>query len=1094
MHRIALGLVCASITLPALAYRTEPDGTGDTPPRRRMSFHNRLLLNRAVLAGLPSIEVLLLANAEPDGSPLHGYGIDDGSGVSPSSTIASVVSRLGGRVVKSEADLGYLRIEIPPERLVELVSSPAIDAYQISSLSRGSWYRDGPPVANARMFRDYEVTPIAAAEAASDHSHLPELTPIEAQAPGFTADNDVGLGDWRVAHPTFDGRGVTIAILENALPSFGDPVLRHAKTLQGQVVAKIRGILNAVPSDHDDETRVRLNTRIDVARSWARVGNRTYIFPEPGAYRMGMLDVPAGTNVVHQFAVIRHETSREVWIDSNGDASFQDEQPLADVNERFEPRLLKLMFPRRLEVGFVMSRGHDPDVVHIYIGKSGHQTMTASVAAGNRTAESLASGVAPSARLLFVRMNASGDGLAAIVEGFIQAAQRVDVDVITSSAGLSIVPDTGRDFIGALFERITAVYRKPIVNGAGNFGLLLGHVQSHGGALSVGGTLGPATYAAFYGGSALPGLIVHPWSAAGPAIDGAIKPDFLAPVERIAASPPWMRNLEALPDSRPTRRVPPGYEISCCTSASSPYAAGVIALLISAARQSNVAYSADRIKRALTTTARPIPGFEALQQGNGRLDITAAWRELSSGFQPPRIMATATIIHPLAQYAARGPQGDGILEFEGWVAGMKATREIRFHRESGPAQPVTYRLEWTADGGTFSTPPSLTLPLGQTVPLQIEVNVKRPGAHSGLLTLRDPITGSIAFRTQATVVAAEGGQRSDGSVAVAGTVAPMQQRAHYFGVPPGAGGIEFELDVSRGVVSTTVVQAHGLSSNYYMHVHPMDIFSVGPGTYHLLMPNPEPGTWTVRLKNASVHFPARLELGPRDDHEATYALRMRVLDASIRVSSRSNSGVALELANAGSPIAEPAIEARAGTMKTHRSSFGSSGLPRLVQIDVPAGAATLMLHLRSEHAETATELFLYDCTTGECFSYDVGFPAGQSHRLTVRQPAAGRWLAAINAAPYPTTAGSFVLDEVITVGTPVRHSSSIPRLTGARWKEVFDVVPAVPRAPVGTPVVLFELIDAAAERTEARRPWNPHPRFVKLRDRPVAIAYAIYKR
>jgi hypothetical protein len=272
----------------------------------------------------------------------------------------------------------------------------------------------------------------------------------------------------------------------------------------------------------------------------------------------------------------------------------------------------------------------------------------------------------------------------------------------------------------------------------------------------------------------------------------------------------------------------------------------------------------------------------------------------------------------------------------------------------------------------------------------------------------------------------------------------------------------------------------------------MDIFPVGPGIYHLLMPNPEPGTWTVRLKNTSIRLPAKLELGPRDDQEASYALGMRVLNASIGSRPASNGAVNLELANAGSPIAEPTIEAWAGGMKTHRSSFGSDGLPRLFEIDVPVGAATLMLHLRTEHVDTASELFLYDCTTGECFSYDVGFPAGRSHRLAVRKPAAGRWVAAVNAAPYPTSPGSFVLDEVITVGTPVRRSSLVSRSTGAQWKEVFDELPDSPELPGRTPVILFELIDAAAERSEYTRPWNPHPRFVNLRDRPVAIASAIY--
>ena len=352
--------------------------------------------------------------------------------------------------------------------------------------------------------------------------------------------------------------------------------------------------------EQDDETRVRLKTVVEADRSWARVGNRTYVLPRPGKYRMGWLDVPAGANVVHQFAVIERDTDGEVWIDANGDASFQDEKPLADVNERFEPRFVKVKYPQPLDVSFVMSRGREPHVVHIYPGKGAHQSMTASVAAGNLTGDSLASGVAPNARLLFVRMHGAGYSVASVAEAFIQAAQRPDVDVLTSSTGLHLIPDTSADFVGLLFSRITATYGKPIINGGGNFGLALAHVQGYGDALSVGGTLGPATYAAFYGEPAPARMIVHPWSPAGPAIDGAIKPDFLAPTERIAATPPWYTNLKVAPQKNPARRVPPGYEISCCTSASSPYAAGIVALLISAARQSNVAYSAETLNRALS--------------------------------------------------------------------------------------------------------------------------------------------------------------------------------------------------------------------------------------------------------------------------------------------------------------------------------------------------------------------------------------------------------------------------------------------------------------------------------------------------------------
>ncbi len=232
-----------------------------------------------------------------------------------------------------------------------------------------------------------------------------------------------------------------------------------------------------------------------------------------------------------------------------------------------------------------MARGQEPHVVHFYLGKGGHQTMTLSVAAGSRTDDSLAYGVAPSARVLLVRVSGPESGPASIFEGFIAAAQRPDVDVTSSSTGLTVVPDTAADFGGALMRRLVSVYKKPIVIGAANTSQMLASAHAFGTVLSVSGVLSPSTYAALYGGRALDQPIVHPMGAAGPSLDGAIKPDVLAPMERLAATLPWQADIDAAPRHAPTRRIPAGYEVSCCTSATAPYAAGVVALLISGAKQ-----------------------------------------------------------------------------------------------------------------------------------------------------------------------------------------------------------------------------------------------------------------------------------------------------------------------------------------------------------------------------------------------------------------------------------------------------------------------------------------------------------------------------
>jgi hypothetical protein len=166
----------------------------------------------------------------------------------------------------------------------------------------------------------------------------------------------------------------------------------------------------------------------------------------------------------------------------------------------------------------------------------------------------------------------------------------------------------------------------------------------------------------------------------------------------------------------------------------------------------------------------------------------------------------------------------------------------------------------------------------------------------------------------------------------------------------------------------------------------------------------------------------------------------------------------------------------------------------VIDIEVPRDAATLSLRLSSERQGTNAEMYLYDCTTGECFSYNLGFPAAGAHTLVVRKPDAGRWVAAVNAAPFPTAAGDFVLDELVTTGTPVRRTSAAAHGPGARWQETIENIAAPPAAQGRTPVLLLELLDAAAERGELEHPWSTAPNAVRLRDRPIAIGTAIYRR
>jgi hypothetical protein len=1044
------------------------------PASKPISFSNRLLLNRAAIAGVTTVEVLLALKLDA------------------SLEMVRRIERSGGRILYTDATVGYARAVVATDKLIDVVNHRGVEAYQIASMSRGSWYRDGPPQSNAEMYRGFERVIPDVGPRFDQRPERPSLSPARAGDSGYTADEDAGVREWIEKHPTYDGRGVTIAILETAQPEFLSSIVGQAKTVDGRDVPKLAGIVNTIGADESDDTRVALDVEVVARAAWNRIGDRTYAFPRPGRYRFGLFTLPVAGNLLSQFGVIQDESTQAVWVDANGNADFRDEAPVADVNERFDVRTLKIPYPRSTNLGFVIGRGRSPHTVHVYVSRGSHQTMTLSVAAGSRATDSLASGVAPGARVLLIRNRTPDVRLRDFIEGYLEATRRPDVDLLSDSAGVDMVPDTAADFVGLLFHRMVAAHGIPIFHSAGNTSLDLASASALGDAFSVGGSIGPETFAAIYGGAVLPRLMIHPVGAAGPSIDGALKPDFVAPVHRVAADLSTATQKIPMPKNAPALYLPPGHQISCCTSSSAPYAAGIGALLLSAAKQERRPYAFGAFSRALRVGARFLPESPAHEQGNGVLDVNAAWDELKRAIDIPHIVTTANIVHPLAEYAARGSEGQGIFEREGWTAGMTGTRVIRFRRESGPVDPVSYRLSWTGSNGAFTSDGSIRLPLRETVSLPVVVRLPAAGTHSAILNLHDPATDAIVARTQATVVAAEQFDRPDRTVHVTGTLPLLRARTHHLSLPTGIGAMSIELTVLRGSLRATVLPSHGLYPNYYGHVYPQSGRSFTTGTYHITLPNPVPGTWALTVHNSTAWREPNRSLVSTE--EAEYALTVRLLDASVRPRRSSSGGVDIDLENRGAALEEPVVQASIGVLKSHQGKTLANGLPNLFDISVPVGAPALAVQLRgADPAARAFELYLYDCTTGECFSYNFAMPAGATQRLIVRRPSAGRWVAAVNAAPFPQPALAFELEEVVATSPLPQATRTGWQSPATRWTEALQLPRELVPQSGTTRVLLVELIDRAVERADTDRPWETRSLLPTFADRPVAVGTSIHR-
>ena len=59
-----------------------------------------------------------------------------------------------------------------------------------------------------------------------------------------------------------------------------------------------------------------------MARSWWRIGSRTYALPHAGTYRFGVFRVPAGANVIHEFGVVEDLATREIRVPAGSKVDF----------------------------------------------------------------------------------------------------------------------------------------------------------------------------------------------------------------------------------------------------------------------------------------------------------------------------------------------------------------------------------------------------------------------------------------------------------------------------------------------------------------------------------------------------------------------------------------------------------------------------------------------------------------------------------------------------------------------------------------------------------------------------------------------------
>lgn len=928
------------------------------------------------------------------------------------------VHRLGGEVRLRNDAIGYLRVRLPIERVAEFIADPRIVTAAVDVAHKwGPRGGEAPPRAKPGK-----------AEQAAARAWPPRLTDYPLQHP-YSALSDVDAEQFLGSHPTWDGRGVTIALIDGLFDPLL-PELQQARSLDGKPQRKLADVIEASDPREDSadcparEGWVDMHEEVSASQGTIRNQGRTYRAPHDGRFRWGnfapcygastaayFAPVGAADDEERDFAVLWDEASNEVWVDVDRNRSFVNDPPLTVYAVHQEVGVFGADDPEtpvRETIAFTVRTDRTKKVLAITLGLDSHAAFIAGSMVGSRGTRGRYEGIAPGAQIISIPHQRK---LHALAEGLIRAFEdsRVDIIVFEQVADFSdhyLLRDP-RHLIALLAQRLLVLHGKPMFVPASNapgVGLVMGDGLAPL-AFSVGGYQSAESYRVNFG--FLPARrdnLHYSGLSHGPSGTGAFKPDVLAPAGLLGGFPAF------LPEQKHDGlyRLPPGYFIGGGTSQAAPIAAGAAALLISAAKQAGVAYDIERLRSALLHSARFLPAIPAHEQGHGLIQVGAAWerlQQLAHHHAPPAVEVAAPVRTVLSRLLDRPDSGVGLYEREGWQPGSEGIREITLTRTSGPKAPMRFVLEWHGNNASFNAPPSVTLPLRVPVKIAVRIRTEQPGAHSAWLVLREPGSDTDTLRVPVTVVAALPFTAENGyATREQGIVPRPGDRGFFVSVPAGTAVMQVKVQSEATPVKFKLVRPDG-------HLFDATEENVA-GESVLGVERPMAGVWEIVVKcenDAWVFDP----LAPQPVHPPQVTVLASIGAADVQVvragAARPAGSAALWEIAARNRLgtADAAIVTQPLASTSHRSHSILPGEQHIQELTIPPGTQWLWARVDSPAAGADLDLYVFDCTGVACVpnasggaSRD-GIGPDSSEWVGIRRPAAGRWVVVVDGFRLP---------------------------------------------------------------------------------------------